>query len=63
MKFVPHFEAKLEYLVRKLDLRSNGERPSGTITSDGASDAINMRRLADFRSIETTPRRAGASAR
>jgi hypothetical protein len=60
MKFVPHFEAKLEYLVRKLDLQPSGARTANA----GLTTDTNVRRLSDFRSsTQTTPRRVARIAR
>jgi hypothetical protein len=63
MKFMPHFEAKLEYLVRKLDLQPAGTRTASAGSAEAAADT-NVRRLSDFRSSsQTPPRRAARSAR
>jgi hypothetical protein len=57
MRFLPHFEAKLEYLVHRLELQPNGAKSSDR--DQNAGGAGNVRRLDDFRSPkEARARRA-----
>ncbi len=51
MKFMPHFDAKLEYLVHRLELQPSGAtRPLRDEHAGGAGSEGNLRRLDDFRS-------------
>jgi len=62
MKFLPHFDAKLEYLVHRLDLQPNGTKAPRAENSD--ADTAGRSNLADFRSSKgSEPARLAKNSR
>lgn len=60
MKFLPHFDAKLEYLVHRLDLQPDG---ASLPHVDENANKGNVRPLDDFRSPkDSRARRVGGKS-
>ena len=54
MKFLPHFDAKLEYLVHRLELQPHGAKaPGRSADNSSTTDQGNLRDLAAFRASKS----------